>query len=120
VNPTSFVLFHYEQRAMHYLYQSKVWRNAVKQPAYAQANTIRARTKVVNSCVFNSYPAWYKPGDFVVHLAGLKGIAKCLTFRYYYLRTQNAQAAIGGSLGAPTGEPDVGAPTWGTCFFGRI
>ncbi len=120
VNPTSFVLFHYEQRAMHYLYQSKVWRNAVKQPAYAQANTIRARTKVVNSCVFNSYPAWYKPGDFVVHLAGLKGIAKCLTFRYYYLRTQNAQAAIGGSSGAPTGEPDVGAPTWVTCFFGRI
>ena len=46
VNPTSFVLFHYEQRAMHYLYQSKVWRNAVKQPAYAHANTIRARTKV--------------------------------------------------------------------------
>ena len=113
LNPTSFVLFHYEQRAMHYLYQSKVWRNAVKQPAYAHANTIRARTKVVNSCVFNSYPAWYKPGDFVVHLAGLKGIAKCLTFRYYYLRTQNAQAAIGGSLGAPPRERRD-APTWGT------
>jgi hypothetical protein len=24
------------------------------------------------------------PGDFIVHLAGLKGVAKCLMFRHYY------------------------------------
>ena len=120
VNPSTFVLFHYEQRAMHYLYQSMVWRKAVKQPAYMQANTIRARTKVVNSCVFNSYPAWLKQGDFIVHLAGIKGIAKCFTFRYYYLRAQQTVAAIGGTAGAPVAEADVGAPSWGTCFFGRI
>ena len=117
VNPSSFVLFHYEQRAMHHLYQSKVWRNAVKEPAYLQANTVRARTKVVNACVFNSYPAWYKKGDFIVHLAGLKGIAKCLTFRYYYL---NARKQIAETPGGATEEADVGAPSWGTCLFGRI
>jgi hypothetical protein len=33
-DPGTFVLFHYEQRAMHYLYQSKVWRRAVKGDAY--------------------------------------------------------------------------------------
>jgi hypothetical protein len=56
------------------------------------ANTIRARTKVVNSCVFNSLPAWYVKGDFIVHLAGLKGVAKCLMFRHYY---RNAKVGLG-------------------------
>jgi glycosyltransferase involved in cell wall biosynthesis len=120
VNPQTFVLFHYEQRAMHYLYQSKVWTASVKQPAYQQANTVRARTKVINACVFNSYPAWYRKDDFIVHLAGLKGIAKCLTFRHYYQKAQQKFALSGTSLGSVGEETDVPAPSWGTCFFGRI
>ena len=119
VHPSTFVLFHYEQRAMHYLYQSKVWRAAVRQESggYQGANTIRARTKVVNSCVFNSLPAWYKKGDFIVHLAGLKGIAKCVAFRYYYGNTQREMKE---KYGALTDEANVPPPGWGTCLFGRI
>lgn len=117
VHPGSFVLFHYEQRAMHYLYQSKVWRRAVKGDAYKGANTIRARTKVVNSCVFNSLPAWYVKGDFIVHLAGLKGVAKCLMFRHYYRTAKREMVA---ELGELTEEADVATPGWGTCLFGRI
>ena len=117
VHPSTFVLFHYEQRAMHFLYQSKVWRRAVKQDAYQGANTIRARTKVVNSCVFNSLPAWYKKGDFLVHLAGLKGVAKCVMFRYYYKTTRNEMVS---RFGALAGEADADPPGWATCLFGRI
>ena len=109
VNPQTFVLFHYEQRAMHYLYQSKVWTASVKQPAYQQANTVRARTKVINACVFNSYPAWYRKDDFIVHLAGLKGIAKCLTFRHYYQKAQQTFALSGTSLGSVGHSPPAGA-----------
>ena len=117
VHPSTFVLFHYEQRAMHFLYQSKVWRRAVKQDAYQGANTIRARTKVVNSCVFNSLPAWYKKGDFLVHLAGLKGVAKCVMFRYYYKTTRNEMVS---RFGALAGEADADPPGWATCLFWRI
>ena len=84
---------------------------------YQGANTIRARTKVVNSCVFNSLPAWYKKGDFIVHLAGLKGIAKCVAFRYYYGNTQREMKE---KYGALTDEANVPPPGWGTCLFGRI
>jgi hypothetical protein len=117
VAPSTRVLFHYEQRAMHYLYQSRVWRRGVKGEPYKGANTIRARTKVVNSCVFNSLPAWYVKGDFVVHLAGLKGIAKCLAFRHYYgiARRETTE-----KYGALTDEANVEPPTLTTCLFGRI
>ena len=117
VAPSTRVLFHYEQRAMHYLYQSRVWRRAVKGEPYKGANTIRARTKVVNSCVFNSLPAWYVKGDFVVHLAGLKGIAKCLAFRHYY---GTARREMTEKYGALTDEANVEPPTLTTCLFGRI
>ena len=52
---------------------------------YKGANTIRARTKVVNSLRLQLAAGVVQAkGIFVVHLAGLKGIAKCLAFRYYY------------------------------------
>jgi|TARA_B100001142_G_scaffold23311_1_gene21339 hypothetical protein len=117
VAPSTRVLFHYEQRAMHYLYQSRVWRRAVKGEPYKGANTVRARTKVVNTCVFNSLPAWYVKGDFIVHLAGLKGIAKCLAFRHYY---GTARREISEKYGALTDEANVEPPTLTTCLFGRI
>jgi len=78
---------------------------------------VRARTKVVNSCVFNSLPAWYVKGDFIVHLAGLKGIAKCMMFRHYY---HNAKEEMVAKIGELTEEADVPTPGLGTCLVGRI
>ena len=117
VSPRTFVLFKFEQRAMHFLYQSRIWRTSVKGDAYKGANTIRARTKVVNSCVFNSLPAWYVKGDFLVHLAGLKGVAKCMMFRHYYA---TAQSEIVGKYGRLSAEADMPPPSLGTCLFGSI
>lgn len=87
-------VFHYEQRAFHYLYQTKVWRNKVGD-YYEHANIVRAHTNLVHQCVFNSLLAFYKDGDFVVHLAGVKGVAKCLIFRRYYMYSMRM-------MGAPT------------------
>ena len=35
----------------------------------------------------------YVKGDFIVHLAGLKGVAKCLMFRHYYRGAKQAGVA---------------------------
>jgi hypothetical protein len=58
------------------------------------ATGVRAHSKIVNQCVFNSLLPWYVGGDqvggdqvggdFVVHLAGLKGVWECLFFWYYF------------------------------------
>jgi hypothetical protein len=87
-------LFHYEQRAFHRLFQSAAWarRVAGAEPRYEGANGVRAATTLVHQCVLNSLPSWYESGDFVMHLAGMKGAVKCLLFRHYYLR---AAAAAG-------------------------
>ena len=47
-------------------------------------------------------------GDFVVHLAGIKGAAKCLTFRRYYIRSMRL-------LGAPTAG-DAAVPSLWRCL----
>ena len=111
------MMFKYEQRAFHYLYQSKVWRRVVQGEPYAKANTVRARTKVVNSCVFNSHPAFYEPGDFIVHLAGLKGVFKCVMFRHYYRDSIRRHLD---EYGPMSNDADVPPPTIITCMFGRI
>ena len=66
------------KEAFHYLYQTNIWRQKVGGEQFEKANTVRARTKVVNACVFNSQLAFYEDGDFLIHLAGLKGVYKCL------------------------------------------
>jgi hypothetical protein len=79
-------VFHYEQRAFHHLFQTIVWSKNVgtrKEP-YDGAEDVRKRSKVVNQCVFNSLLPWYVNGDFVVHLAGMKGVAQCYLFWQYY------------------------------------
>jgi hypothetical protein len=84
-------LFHYEQRAFHHLFQSAAWRRRVGE-RYEGANGVRAATRLVHQCVLNSLPSWYLSGDFVLHLAGMKGAVKCLLFRRAYLQ---AAAAAG-------------------------
>ncbi len=94
-------LFHYEQRAFHHLFQSDAWRRKIGS-RYEGANAVRAATKLVHQCVLNSLPSWYAPGDFVLHLAGMKGAVKCLLFRRYYLQ---AAAAAGLTPGTDAVQP---------------
>ena len=49
-------VFHYEQRAFHHLFQTKVWSKNVgtRNEPYNGAEDVRKRSKVVNQCVFNS------------------------------------------------------------------
>ena len=109
------MLFHFEQRAFHYLYQTNIWRQKVGGEQFEKANTVRARTKVVNACVFNSQLAFYEDGDFLIHLAGLKGVYKCLTFRRYYKNALNSLEKYG-SLSV---EADELPPSLRECFFGN-
>ena len=104
-------LFHYEQRAFHHLLQTGAWRRRVGGEPYAGANGIRAATALVHQCVLNSLPSWYRRGDFVVHLAGMKGAVKCLLFRRYYLL---AAAAAGTRPGVDAAAP----PGVGRCLMG--
>ena len=80
-------LFHYEQRAFHHLFQTVPWsrQKSVKgQKPYPGAATVRAHSKIVNQCVFNSLLPWYVSGDFVLHFAGLKGVWECVIFWHYF------------------------------------
>lgn len=108
-------IFRYEQRAFHYLYQSSAWRRRIGD-VYADANGVRARTKLVHQCVLNSLASFYQPGDFVVHLAGIKGAVKCLLFRRRYLEACSAFGLTPGlDAVAPTTRLRclVGSPTAG-------
>ena len=84
-------LFHYEQRAFHRLFHTDQWS---KHPStrgaapYAGAAEVRAHSKIVNQCVFNSLLPWYVSGDFLVHFAGLKGVWECLIFFSYFDASQ--------------------------------
>ena len=84
-------LFHYEQRAFHRLFHTDAWS---RQPStrgaapYAGAAEVRAHSKIVNQCVFNSLLPWYVSGDFVVHFAGLKGVWECFIFFSYFDESQ--------------------------------
>lgn len=109
------MLFKYEQRAFHFLYQSTIWQSVVKGDMYPKANTVRARTKVLNACVFNSQPAFYVNGDLLVHLAGLKGTVKCMWFRYYYKIARLKMR----SLGNISPDADLPPPSLWTCFTAR-
>ena len=76
-------IFRFEQRALHYLFQSAAWRRRIGL-RYEGANGVRSGTRLVHQCVMNSLPSFYQPGDFVIHLAGIKGVVKCLLFRRHY------------------------------------
>ena len=59
-----------------------------KNAPYAGAAEVRAHSKIVNQCVFNSLLPWYVSGDFVVHFAGLKGVWECFIFFSYFDASQ--------------------------------
>jgi hypothetical protein len=90
-------LFRYEQRAFHYLFQTAVWRTTMAGHVYPDANGVRAGTALVHPCVMNSLPSWYRPGEFVLHLAGVKGTARCLLFRRAYSRASEKAGRVPGS-----------------------
>ena len=87
----------------------------VKGDAYPKSNTVRARTKVVNACVFNSQPAFYKDSDLLVHLAGLKGTVKCMWFRYYYKISLQRMLTVGDM----SSDANLPPPSIWTCLTKR-
>ena len=91
-------LFRYEQRAFHYLFQTAVWRATMagRLHVHGDANGVRAGTALVHPCVMNSLPSWYQPGEFVLHLAGVKGTARCLLFRRAYSAASAAAGRVPG------------------------
>ena len=103
-------LFHYEQRAFHHLLQTAAWRRVVGL-RYEHANAVRASTSLVHQCVLNSLPSWYRSGDFVLHLAGVKGAAKCLLFSRAYASAARAAGRTPGVDAAP-------APSAWQCLVG--
>ncbi|CAM9495252.1 unnamed protein product, partial [Phaeothamnion confervicola] len=89
--------FEYEQRGLHFLLQTDAWTGwRPAMPAYpdGDAAAVRAHFRFLPQCAMNSYLVhpfqaarkasvrrWghrgtYRPGDFVLHLAGKKGRAR--------------------------------------------
>ena len=107
-------LFHYEQRAFHHLFQTQPWAKQASvrgTKPYASAGQVRAHSKIVNQCVFNSMLPWYVSGDFVVHLAGLKGVWECVIFWHYF---ELSQEKVGMRVSDNEWEMEVGVDggTW--------
>ena len=94
-------IFRFEQRAFHFLFQSAAWRRRIG-ARYEGANGVRAGTRLSHQCLLNSLPSFYQPGDFVLHLAGIKGVVKCLLFRRHYFQ---AAAAAGLTPGVDAALP---------------
>ena len=53
----------------------------------------------MNSCVFNSQLAFYEDGDFLIHLAGLKGRVQVLDAWRYYKNTLKSLEKYGQFIG---------------------
>ncbi len=110
--------FEFEQRAFHYLLQTRVWRERglpVRPPSPAgplqglTAQQLLTHFYFLPQCAFNSYslhPAlWvppeqraasqYAPGDFLVHLAGKKGAMKTQMMQYYLSLSSSLRAVSG-------------------------
>ena len=110
--------FEFEQRALHFLADTPTWRQAAARRADVPRTTgdaaaIRNRIKVLPQCAFNSYlvrpgsrrdaahaAAAYRPGDFVVHLAGHKGANKAALFEYALRKLVAAPTAATPRCGA--------------------
>ncbi|OUS41718.1 hypothetical protein BE221DRAFT_164585, partial [Ostreococcus tauri] len=63
-------VFEDKRRALHHLYASTRGREVTKRPIYPNANTVRARTKIVHACAFDSQPWFYETGDFIIPSRG--------------------------------------------------
>lgn len=87
--------FEYEQRALHYLLQTKAWRKR-KLPVYpGDSKSISSHIHLLPQCSFNSYALHpfdlrgqrneihYVDGDFLIHFAGVKGQKKINLMNHY-------------------------------------
>lgn len=106
-------VFEDERRALHHLYASTRSREVTKGPIYPNANTVRARTKIVHACAFDSQPWFYETGDFIIRLAELQGTVKCVVFARYYARARALMRAKGMVVAA---DVDVPPPSAWTCL----
>lgn len=98
--------FEYEQRAVHFLSQSRVWKER-KLPKYdGNASEIARHIHVLPQCAFNSYSmhplAWkgsrqvsqYVTGDFLIHFAGKKGQIKANLMDHYLSIAERSIAGL--------------------------
>jgi hypothetical protein len=88
--------FRWEQRAFHYLTDSKVWQHSGFPRYPGNSSEIRSHFYVLPQCAFNSYilhplalhenreASQYVPGDFLVHFAGKTGDSKKLLMNYFF------------------------------------
>ena len=106
-------VFEDERRAFHHLYASTRGREVTKGHVYPNANTVRARTKIVHACAFDSQPWFYETGDFIIRLAELQGTVKCVVFARYYARARALMRAKGVFVAA---DVDVRPPSAWTCL----
>jgi hypothetical protein len=87
--------FEYEQRAVHYLMRTEIWKKR-RLPKYpGDIADIRRRIFLMDQCAMNSYAvhplymkadrqvSQYIDGDFVIHFAGKKGKIKVDLMRQY-------------------------------------
>jgi hypothetical protein len=91
--------FEYEQRAFHYLLDTPEWQQTglsrYQPPAGVTIASIRSHFAVLPQCAFNSYSVYffdfradreasqYVKGDFLIHLAGKRGVKKKQILDYY-------------------------------------
>ena len=99
----------YEQRAVHYLLGTEVWRQRPKLKLYDASASRAFLTHItfVPQCTFNSYSmhpletrgdrdaSQYVDGDFIIHMAGKKGQIKIAMLEHYL---DNAGKAKGGRV----------------------
>lgn len=113
--------FEYEQRVVHYLLESNVWKKRALSKYRHEGATdyIRSHFSVLPQCAFNSYSlhpmdsrglpgdvSRYTPGggdgrsgsgDFVVHFAGKKGLIKTSLLEHYLNEEERESASASGS-----------------------
>jgi hypothetical protein len=88
--------FEYEQRAFHFLLQTKVWKDRHLQVYRGDSKELWNHFLILPQCSMNSYivypfykspevreEAHYLEGDFLVHMAGKKGRVKTNLMKYF-------------------------------------
>lgn len=97
--------FDYEQRAVHYLLDTKTWQQSGLKRYPGNSTEIRSHFKVLPQCAFNSYTvhpldfrgdrdyAQYRKGDFIVHFAGKRGYKKIKLMEHYLKHVDRGERA---------------------------
>lgn len=87
--------FNFEQRGVHYLLDTPIWRKRDLPKYPGNSTEIRGHFAFLPQCAFNSYSvhpfdlrgsrelSQYVPGDFLIHFAGKKGERRAQLMNYY-------------------------------------